>query len=77
MRLSEGIDLANLPVVNLGSVMVATRGAAREAMAKEVAFRMTEIAASQLGVPEGYTPDPDLAEVVKRLPGYSSLWWLL
>ena len=26
--------------------------------------------ASQLGMPEGYTPDPELAEVVKQLPGY-------
>ena len=31
---------------------------------------MTEIMASQPDVPEGYTPDPELAEVVKRLPGY-------
>ena len=39
-------------------------------MAEEVIERMTEIMASQPDVPEGYTPDPELAEVVKRLPGY-------
>ena len=50
--------------------MAVTRGAAREAMAEEVIERMTEIMASQPDVPEGYTPDPELAEVVKRLPGY-------
>ena len=32
--------------------------------------RMTEIMASQPDVPEGYIPDPELVEVVKRLPGY-------
>ena len=26
--------------------------------------------ASQPGVLEGYTPDPELSEVVKKLPGY-------
>ena len=31
---------------------------------------MMEIAASQPGVLEGYTPDPELTEVVKRLPEY-------
>ena len=50
--------------------MAATRGAARDAMAKEVVGRMTEIMASQPDVSEGYTLDPELAEVVKRLPGY-------
>ena len=51
--------------------MAATRGAAREAMAKQVVVqRMTEIMASQLDVPTGYTPDPELAKVVKRLPRY-------
>ena len=50
--------------------MAATRGAAREAMAQEAVLRRTEIAASQPGVGEGFMPDPDLAEVVKRLPGY-------
>ena len=53
-----------------GSVIAATRGAAKEAMAEEAVLRMTEIAASQPGVTEGYTPDPELAEVVKKLPGY-------
>ena len=50
--------------------MAATRGAAREAMAEEVVGRMTEIMASQPDVLEGYTLEPELAEVVKRLPGY-------
>ena len=51
--------------------MAVTRGAAREAMAKEVVVqRMMEIMASQPNVSEGYTPDPELAKVVKRLPGY-------
>ena len=50
--------------------MAVTRGAAREAMAEEAVLRMTEIATSQPSVPEGYTPDPELAEVVKRLPRY-------
>ena len=50
--------------------MAATRGAAREAMAEEVVGRMTEIMASQPDVLEGYTPDPELIEIVKRLLGY-------
>ena len=50
--------------------MAATKGAAREAVAEEVVERMTQIVASQLDVPEGYTPDPELADVVKRLPRY-------
>ena len=51
--------------------MLAIRGAAREALAKQVGLlRRTEIAASQPNVLEGYTPDPELAEVVKRLLGY-------
>ena len=32
--------------------------------------RMTEIAASQPSVKEGYTPDPEITEAIKRLPGY-------
>ena len=56
--------------MNPGSVIAATQGMAREAMAEEAVLRMTEIAASQPGVTEGYTLDPDLAEVVKRLLGY-------
>ena len=48
-----------------------TRGMAREAMVEEVVVqRMTENMASQPDIPERYTPDPELAEVVKRLPGY-------
>ena len=58
-------------MVNPESVMPATRGMAREALAKQVGLlRRTEIAASQPNVLEGYTPDPELAEVVKKLPGY-------
>ena len=41
--------------------MAVTRGATRKAMAEEVVGRMMEIMASQPNVPEGYTPDPDLA----------------
>ena len=33
-------------------------------------LRRMKIAASQLEVLEGYTPDPKLPEVIKRLPGY-------
>ena len=29
-----------------------------------------EITATQPGLEEGYTPDPEIAEAVKRLPGY-------
>ena len=51
--------------------MTVTRGVAREAQAEQVGLeRKTEIAASQPGVLEGYTLDPELAKVVKRLPGY-------
>ena len=31
--------------------------------------RMTEITATQLGVQEGYTPNPKIIEIIKRLPG--------
>ena len=49
--------------------MAATRGTAREALAKQVGLlRRTKIMASQPKVPEGYTSDPKLAEVVKKLP---------
>ena len=64
-------DPTNPPVVNPESIMAATRGEAREAQAEQVGMeRRTEIVASQPGVLEGYTPDPEFAEVVKRLPGY-------
>ena len=33
-------------------------------------LRRTEITASQPSVLEGYTPDPELAEAIKRLPKY-------
>ena len=57
--------------MNPGSVMAATRGAAREAFTEEVIVqRMMEIMASQPDAPEGYTPDPELAEVVKRFSRY-------
>ena len=45
--------MANPPAVNSGSVMEATRGAAREAVVEEVVVqRMTEIMASQPDVPD-------------------------
>ena len=51
--------------------MAATRGVAREAQAEQVRLeRRTEIAVSQTGVWEGYMPDPEVIEVIKRLPGY-------
>ena len=50
--------------------MAETKGTAREAMAEEAVLRMTEIAAFQPSVIEGYTPDPELAEVVKKLLEY-------
>ena len=64
-------DLANPPAINPESVMAVTRGAVREALAEQVGLlRRTEITASQPGVLEGYTPNPELANVVKRLHGY-------
>ena len=51
--------------------MAVTRGVAREALAEQVGLlRRTKIMASQPNVLEGYTSDPELAEVVKKLPGY-------
>ena len=51
--------------------MTGSRGAAREAQVGRLQLdRLTEIAATQPGVEEGYTPDPKIAEAVKRLPGY-------
>ena len=56
--------------------MAATRGVTREGMTREALAeqvglqRRTEIMASQPGVLEGYTPDPKLSKVVKKLPGY-------
>ena len=51
--------------------MVALKGPAREAQAEQVVLeRMMEIAATQHGVQEGYTPDPEIAEAVKKLLGY-------
>ena len=65
------IDLANPPAVSLESIMTATRGVAREALAEQVGqLRRTEIMASQPGVLEGYTPDLKLSEVVKQLVEY-------
>ena len=65
------IDLANPPAVNLESVMEATRGATMEALAEQVGLlRRTKIMASQPSVLEGYTPDLELSEVIKQLPGY-------
>ena len=65
-RWATEIDLANPLAVSPESVMVATRGATGEALAEKVGLlRRTEIMASQPGVPEGYTPDPELSEEVK------------
>ena len=51
--------------------MATTKGAAREALAEQVRLlRMKEIMPSQPSVLEGYTPDPELSEVVKQLPEY-------
>ena len=50
---------------------MASRGAARKAQAEHMALeRRIEITTSQSGVQEGYTPDPEVAEVVKKLLGY-------
>ena len=62
---------ANPPAVNLESIMAATRGAAREALVEQVGLlRRRKIVASQPNVLDGYTPNPELAEVVQRLLGY-------
>ena len=65
-RRASEVDLADPLAVNSESVIAVTRGAAREALAEQVRlFRRMEIMASQFGVPKGYTPDPELAEVAK------------
>ena len=54
--------------------MAVFRGAAREAQAEHAALeRRTEITTSQLGVHKGYTLNPEIAEVVKKLLGYLQL----
>ena len=64
-------DPANPPTVNPESIVVATRGMAREAQAEQVGLeRRTDIVASQPGILEGYMPDPEFTEVVKRSPRY-------
>ena len=64
-------DPTNPPVVNSESVVAVTRVMTREALAEQVGLlRKTEIATSQPDVLEGYTLDPKLIEVVKRLLGY-------
>ena len=51
--------------------MAALRGAAREAQAEHVQLeRMTKIVAPQPSMEEGYTPNPEIVEAVKGLPGY-------
>ena len=51
--------------------MVATRGATREALVEQVGLlRTTEIMAFQPDVLEGYTPDPELIEIIKKLTEY-------
>ena len=64
-------DPAIPSVVNLKSVMAETRDEAREALAEQVVLlRRTEIMASQPNVLEGYTLDPELTKVVKKLLEY-------
>ena len=58
--------------------MAASRGVAREvareAQGKQVVLeRMTEIAATQPSVEEGYIANPEITEAIKRLPGYLHL----
>ena len=51
--------------------MADSRGAAKEAQAGHIQLeRPKEIMATQPGVEEGYTPDHEIVEAVKRLPGY-------
>ena len=51
--------------------MAESRGEAREAQAEHMELeRRTEIAASQPGLQEGYTPDIKVIKVVKKLLGY-------
>ena len=64
-------DPANPPVVNSESIVAVTKGMTREALAEQVGLlRRMEIATSQPDVLEGYTLNPKLIEVVKRLLGY-------
>ena len=70
-RRAVEIDLANPLAVSPESIIVATKGVAREALAEQVGLlRRTEIMAPQPGVLEGYTLDPERSEVVKQLPEY-------
>ena len=74
-RRAAEIDLANPPAVSSESVIAVTRGATREALVEQLGLlRRTEIMASQPGVPERYTLDPKLSEVVKQLLGICSPW---
>ena len=67
-------DPTNPPAVNPERIMATTKGVAREAQAKHVGLeKRMKIAASQLCVLEGYTPDPEFMEVIKRLPEYLQL----
>ena len=64
----------NPPLVNPESLMATSRGAIREAQAEHVRLeRLTENVANQPGVKEGYTPDADIVEAIKRLPRYLQL----
>ena len=64
-------DPTNPPLVNPDSLMAASKGAAKEAQAEHVQLeRVTEIAATQPSVEEGYTLDAGIAKAVKRLPGH-------
>ena len=65
------INLANPSAVSSESIMAATMGMAREALVEQVGLqRRTKIMASQPSVLEGYTPDLELSEVVKKLSRY-------
>ena len=60
--------------INSESLIAASRGMARQAQAEQVVLeRRTKIVASQLGVQEGYTLDPEVAKVIKRLLEYLQL----
>ena len=58
-------------MVNSESLVVVSKGAAREAQVGYMQLeRPTEITATQPCMEEGYTPDADITEAVKRLLGY-------
>ena len=69
------IDLANPPMVTLESIMAATRGSAREALAEQVGLqRRTEIMASQPSVLEGTPQTLSFQRSLRSYPGICNLW---